>query len=159
MPIECGCYRLDNGVCRFLSDEQRSRMRMRCWAFLDEEDDVVSLIRFTRPSFVCQVTPPGFQLPRAHSGEDISAGLSYAMVTHSSHSDVPAVSLIIPRPSLIPDLFTAINQGFSTCYGPTPVEGPPLLRLKRSLQLLNAILKELSAVKVPSGIKALGMVR
>jgi hypothetical protein len=59
---------------------------------------------------------------------------------------------------LIPDLFTAINQGFSTCYGPTPVEGPPLLRLKRGLQVFNAILKEFAAVKMPSGFKTVSMV-
>ena len=58
MPVECAWYRLDgldNGVCRFLSDEQRSRMRTRCWAFLDEEDDVVGLVSFTLPWFVYQV--------------------------------------------------------------------------------------------------------
>jgi hypothetical protein len=47
MPVGCDLYRsdgLDNGVCRFLSDEQRSRMRTRCWTFLDEEDDVVGLV-------------------------------------------------------------------------------------------------------------------
>jgi hypothetical protein len=46
MPVERDLYRLDgldNGIFRFLSDEQRSRMRTRCWAFLDEEDDVVGL--------------------------------------------------------------------------------------------------------------------
>jgi hypothetical protein len=76
----------------------------------------------------------------------------------SSCLDPVATPLILPRPSLIPDLFAAINQGFSTCYGPTPVEGPPFLRLKRSLQVLNAILKEFSAIKMPSGIRALGTV-
>ena len=62
------------------------------------------------------------------------------------------------RPSLISDLFTAIDQGFSTCYGSAPVEGPPLLRLKRGLQVLNAILKEFAGVKMPSGTKTLSMV-
>jgi len=55
MPVEHDRHRvdgLDNGVCRFLSDEQRSRMRTRCWTFLDEEDDVVGFIRLTQPSFV-----------------------------------------------------------------------------------------------------------
>jgi len=59
---------------------------------------------------------------------------------------------------LISDLIVAINQGFSTCYGSTTVEGPPILRLKRSIQVFDAILKELSAVKMPSGFKALGAV-
>jgi len=59
---------------------------------------------------------------------------------------------------LISDLLVAINQGFSMCYGSTPVEGPPLLRLKRSMQVFDAILKELSAVKMPSGFKTLGTV-
>jgi hypothetical protein len=47
MPVERDLYRLDglnNGVCRFLSDEQRSCMHTRCWGFLDEEDDVVGFI-------------------------------------------------------------------------------------------------------------------
>ena len=45
MPLDShGLDGLDNGVRRFLSDEQRSRMRIRCWAFLNEEDDVVGLI-------------------------------------------------------------------------------------------------------------------
>lgn len=56
------------------------------------------------------------------------------------------------------DLLVAIDQGFSACYGPTPVEGLPFLRLKRSLQVLNAILKELGAVKIPSGLKVFGTV-
>lgn len=56
------------------------------------------------------------------------------------------------------DLFVAIDQGFSACYGPTSVEGHPFLRLKRSLQLLNAILKELASVKIPSGLKVFGTV-
>ena len=80
------------------------------------------------------------------------------MVSHPPCLDPVVASLILPRPSLIPDLFTAISQGFSTCYGPNPVEGPPLLRLRRSLQVLNAILKELSGIKMPSGIKAVGTV-
>jgi len=47
MPVERNLHRLDeldNRVCRFLSDDQRSRMRTRCWMFLDEEDDVVGLV-------------------------------------------------------------------------------------------------------------------
>ncbi|KAF9653383.1 ARM repeat-containing protein [Thelephora ganbajun] len=107
---------------RFLSDEQRSRIRARCWAYLDEEDDVV---------FNCHKL----------------------IVAKISRNDYPAL-----WPSLIPDLFTAINQGFSTCYGSAPVEGPPLLRLKRSLQVFDAIVKELSAVKMPSGFKVLGTI-
>ena len=48
MLVQSDWYRLDgqgNGVSRFLSDEQRSRMRIRCWSFLDEEDDVVRSFR------------------------------------------------------------------------------------------------------------------
>ena len=47
MPVKRDLHRLDgpdNRVCRCLSDEQRSRMRARSWAFLNEEDDVVGLI-------------------------------------------------------------------------------------------------------------------
>ncbi|KAF9782921.1 ARM repeat-containing protein [Thelephora terrestris] len=107
---------------RFLSDEHRSRMRTRCWVFLDEEDDVI---------FNCHKL----------------------IIGKAARYDYPST-----WPSLIPDLFTAIDQGFSTCYGPTPVEGPPLLRLKRGLQVFNAILKEFAAVKMPSGFKTVSMI-
>jgi len=47
VPVERNLHRLDgpdNRIYRFLSDEQRSRMRARSWGFLNEEDDVVGLI-------------------------------------------------------------------------------------------------------------------
>lgn len=44
----CRLDGLNDGICRFLSDEQRSRMRTRSWVFLDEEDDVVSLVPLPR---------------------------------------------------------------------------------------------------------------
>ena len=61
-------------------------MRMRCWAFLDEEDDVVGLT-MAHATFIRLPGPMalGFQLPRAHSGEDISARLSRSMVNYSYH--------------------------------------------------------------------------
>ena len=63
MLVQSNRYRLDglgNGFSRFLSDEQRSRMRTRCWAFLDDEDDVVGLSLLTRLWFVTDTDPIRF---------------------------------------------------------------------------------------------------
>ena len=54
----CQLDGLNDGVHRFLSDEQRSRMRTRCWVFLDEEDDVVSLVQPPRRCMIHLPEPP-----------------------------------------------------------------------------------------------------
>ena len=61
-----------------------------------------------------------------------------------------------PRPNLIPDLMGTINSNLDARYKGT---GPySAVRLRRSLETLNAVAKEMGGAKLPSGVKAMGIV-
>ncbi|KAH9947240.1 ARM repeat-containing protein [Amylocystis lapponica] len=55
---------------------------------------------------------------------------------------------------LVPDLMTVINANLEARF--VRKDSAAGLRLRRSLEILNAVLKELVSVKMPSGIKIMG---
>lgn len=57
------------------------------------------------------------------------------------------------RPTLISDLVGAINTNVEAYYGPGITDPLATLRLRRCLELVNAILKELSSSKMSAGVK------
>lgn len=61
------------------------------------------------------------------------------------------------RPSLISQLVNAINTSIEGRYNNTIPNAAVILR--RSLQLLNAVLKEYAAFKMLTGVKTMGQVR
>lgn len=67
------------------------------------------------------------------------------------------MSLTYTRPTLIPELVALINANVQDRYAGSNSSSAMILR--RSLEVLNAILKELANVKLPSGIKTMGGVR
>lgn len=104
---------------KLLNDEQRTRIRGRCLALLDESDDVIS-----------------------ECNEFIVAKIA--------RSDLPN-----NWPNLLPTLLEVINANVRERYAGAST-GQALV-LRRSLEVLNAILKELAGVKLPGGIKAMGI--
>lgn len=104
---------------KLLNDEQRTRIRGRCLALLDESDDVIS-----------------------ECNEFIMSKIA--------RSDLPN-----NWPNLLPTLLEVINANVRERYAGAST-GQALV-LRRSLEVLNAILKELAGVKLPGGIKAMGI--
>ena len=60
------------------------------------------------------------------------------------------------RPALMPTLMNTIGTNIDARYGGG--QGGSAIQLRRSLEILNAILKELMSVKLPSGLKIMGAV-
>ncbi|TFY59275.1 hypothetical protein EVJ58_g5888 [Rhodofomes roseus] len=57
-------------------------------------------------------------------------------------------------PALIPNLLGTIGTNIDARYGGG--QGGSTIQLRRSLEVLNAILKEMMSVKLPSGVKVMG---
>ena len=60
------------------------------------------------------------------------------------------------RPALMPTLMNTIGTNIDARYGGG--QGGSPIQLRRSLEILNAILKEFMSVKLPSGLKVMGAV-
>ncbi|KAI0938258.1 hypothetical protein AcV5_001092 [Taiwanofungus camphoratus] len=81
--------------------------------------------------------------------DDIISECNEVIVGRISRQDFPQ-----NWPSLVSQLMSIINSGVeSHCTGTTSVSSLPL---RRGLETLNAILKEFTSVKMPSGIKIMG---
>lgn len=63
-----------------------------------------------------------------------------------------------PRPNLLDDLVHTIDSHWQARYTSGRQDSRDTLRLRRSLKLLNAILKEFASIKLPNGMKIMGQV-
>ncbi|PCH41237.1 ARM repeat-containing protein [Wolfiporia cocos MD-104 SS10] len=83
-------------------------------------------------------------------GDDVISECNEVIIAKIARSDYPQA-----WPELLPQLLSIINTGIDMHYAtPTPDSG---LALRRSLQVLNAVIKELVSVKLPSGLKNTGI--
>jgi len=106
---------------KYLTDEQRERIRARSLTLLDEPDDVIS---------ECN---------------------EYIIAKIARH-DLPT-----KWPTLIPQLVSVISSNVEQRY--EGASSGSILVLRRSLEVLNAILKELSGAKLPGPLAAMRSVR
>lgn len=67
-----------------------------------------------------------------------------------------AGQLSLRRPALIPTLMGTIGTNIDARYGGG--QGGSAIQLRRGLEILNALLKEVMSVKLPSGLKVMGAV-
>jgi len=65
---------------------------------------------------------------------------------------------LLSRPNLIPFIFETIDTGLKRRYAMSINDPVDTLKLRRSLQLLNGVIKEFSSVKMPSGMKVMAQV-
>lgn len=63
-----------------------------------------------------------------------------------------------PRPNLLDNLIQTIDSHWQARYTSGKQDSRDTLRLRRSLKLLNAILKEFASIKLPNGMKTMGQV-
>lgn len=63
------------------------------------------------------------------------------------------------RPTLISDLVKLIDADLQKRYIQNIEDPRNTLRLRRSLKLLNGILKEFASIKLPNGVKAMAQVQ
>jgi hypothetical protein len=63
------------------------------------------------------------------------------------------------RPTLISDLVKLIDADLQKRYIQNIEDPRNILRLRRSLKLLNGILKEFASIKLPNGVKAMAQVQ
>lgn len=63
------------------------------------------------------------------------------------------------RPTLVDDLVQIIDLNLRERYTPGKEDLLNSLKIRRSLKLLNGVLKEFSAVKLPNGVKIMAQVR
>ncbi|KAJ7283929.1 armadillo-type protein [Mycena rebaudengoi] len=98
---------------KLLSDEQRIRIRARCFTFLDEEDEII-------------------------------AECNAVIISKIARQDYPS-----NWSNLVNDLMDVIGTTFKR-HGDSPNEGDPkdILILRRSMKLLNGVLKEFSNAKM-----------
>jgi hypothetical protein len=86
--------------------------------------------------------------------DDTIASCNEEVVAKLSRMDFPA-----RWPNVIPELMQLIDTGLQARYSDLTREDPyNTLRLRRSLRLLNAILKEMVAVKMPHIVGTLGAI-
>ena len=64
----------------------------------------------------------------------------------------------IPRPTLINNLLENVDTILQKRYISMAEDAGETLKLRRSLKLLNGILKEFASAKLPNGIKAMAQV-
>lgn len=65
-------------------------------------------------------------------------------------------SALLNRPNLINDLSQVIQQNITARYSGGQSD---FLSLRRSLEVLNAVIKEISSTKMMTGVKNMGQVR
>ncbi|CCM04790.1 uncharacterized protein FIBRA_06983 [Fibroporia radiculosa] len=124
---------------KYLSDEQRTRIRARCLALLDEPDDVVSVSGSVERLQVILILMVLLKI----------ADCNEYIIGRIARHDFP-----LNWPNLVPDLMEIINFNLEARY---KAAGPySAVRLRRSLETLNAIAKEMGSAKLPSGVKAMG---
>jgi hypothetical protein len=71
---------------------------------------------------------------------------------------VTALLTLSFRPSLITDLMSLIDTNLQSRYSSPNSDQNTMLVLKRSLRILNEIIKELASVKLPRGVQTMGSV-
>ncbi|KAG1815549.1 ARM repeat-containing protein [Suillus subaureus] len=115
---------------KLLSDEQRVRIRSRCMTFFNEEDDTI-----------------------AECNEVIVAKI--ARQDYPMNWLVPLMVNFSIRPSLLADIMDVIRTNLEVLCG-SPISDPrSTLALRRSLALLNSVLKEFSGVKLLAGVNTM----
>ncbi|KAK2466318.1 hypothetical protein APHAL10511_001960 [Amanita phalloides] len=123
---------------KLLSDEQKERIRSRCLSFIDEDDETVSDSSQKMPTPL--ISPVLIFLPN---------GTLY----HSFE-----FKLTPWRPNLVTDLMSVIDSNLKMRHSSAEDNAQNTLVLRRSLQLLNAVLKEFASIKMPSGMKIMAEV-
>ncbi|KJA30164.1 hypothetical protein HYPSUDRAFT_125792 [Hypholoma sublateritium FD-334 SS-4] len=85
--------------------------------------------------------------------DDTIAECNEIVVAKLARSDYPSL-----WPSLIDDLVVLINTNLQKRYISMIEDARDTLRLRRSLKLLNGILKEFASIKLPNGVKAMAQI-
>ncbi|KZT71615.1 ARM repeat-containing protein [Daedalea quercina L-15889] len=81
--------------------------------------------------------------------DDVIAECNEVIIAKIARHDLPQ-----NWPALIPHLMATIGTNIDARYG--GVQNGSAMKLRRSLEVLNAILKEMMSVKLPSGMKVMG---
>ena len=89
--------------------------------------------------------------------EDRSARLSRILVSVAYGLNPHSVFIRVSRPDLVPRLADAITSSLEARDNNSNPNASLLLR--RSLEVLNAVLKEYAAFKMLTGVKTMGQVR
>ncbi|KAJ3548466.1 hypothetical protein NMY22_g1252 [Coprinellus aureogranulatus] len=122
---------------KLLSDAQRIQIRNRCLGMLDEPDD--SIAQFNTV-ITAKIARHDFPINW------------YVVVTPTPPQAHNACQW---RPTLVNDLMGIIDSNLRKRYDQKSSDVRDALLLRRSLQLINAILKELASVKMLNGVKTM----
>ncbi len=150
---------LDNAhfTFRVLTEEQRTRIRGRCFALLDEEDEIVGIHIFLR---LADLSDRPLQI----------SGCNEIIVSKIARHDFPTPwsvfcyystkreLLTSTRPSFFDDLMDVIDARLTARYSVGQENPQDALVLRRSLGILNAVIKEFASVKMLNGMKTMANV-
>ena len=134
---------------RLLSDEQRSQIKLRSLTLLDEPDDMVGIrlvkstrfklmwmySRFQNTMYLSSGRSSDRTLPR-------TGALQWYWPYYVYWNTVPC------RPTLIPHLMSILNSHIESRFVKNDLN-TPVLPMRRSLQILNGILKEFMPIRTP----------
>lgn len=139
-------------MSRLYNDEQRARIRSRCFEFLDEVDETVRSIRSSLPSTLLT----SLQISETN-------GVIFAKLARSDFPQAWFVHLIETLPALIinrPSLTQVLCQLLETHLQAqlSSSSDTPNIVLRRVIRVMHLITKELSQMKIPSGIRAMQQV-
>lgn len=142
---------------RLLNDEHRVRIRNRSLTFLDEEDETVLLsVNPHTISFIICHSTRSRNVTRSSS---LRLHVKTFLVTGTNTSIVPFTTDLYYRGNLVNDLIGIIDVHLQKRYVLMDQDPMVVLTLRRSVKLLNGIIKEFASIKMLNGVKTMANVR
>ena len=143
-----------------MTDDQRANIRRRCLELLHEPDDVVSSILAATAERELIKREQDCRMQHNCFSKSRSLRVSYFLVSKPSVNMTTKHILTSPRPTLLEDIVNMINATMHGRYAASAQAATPeaFIALKRSLEALNAVLKEFVNIKLLGGIRTCSQV-